>query len=180
MAEWCYNRITFNGDEKNIKELTKILQDMHDRTTPEHGVIPIIQEQSEDSYYFYLSIESRDETCVEITYSTKWNPNHANINFLCIKFGVEMDGYFSEESHKIYGEYKFENGVYYVKELTDEEFDQCIVLRNDLDEEVIAYRKDYSEEDWNELTEQEDTSTDYVFELLDEAIDKKAWIPKFN
>lgn len=181
MAEWCYNRITFEGDKKNITELRKIIQDMIDRETPEFGVIPIIQEENDESYYFNINesellIKEDDEDSIEISYNTKWSPNLKSIKFLCTKFGVEMNGYFSEESNKVYGECKFENGKFYVKELTDDEFNQCIVLVCDETDEVLKYRKDYpEEEEWNEITEQEGTYTDHVYEMLDDMIENKSW-----
>ena len=177
MANWCYNRVTFEGDKKNILELKKIIQDMINRETPERGVIPIIQEENDESYYFHINIDrNEDEEYVEISYSTKWTPNLKSIKFLCTKFGVEMNGYFSEEANKVYGEYKFENGKFYVKELTDDEFDKCIVLVCDETDEVLKYRKDYPEEEqWDEITEQEGTYTDHVYEMLDEMIENKSW-----
>ncbi|MEY2869793.1 MAG: hypothetical protein RIR01_2295 [Bacteroidota bacterium] len=180
MANWCYNSVLFEGDEKNISALTKIVEDMVERANKGNcGVIPLVQEKELDNYYFEIHINEKSETHLEITYSTKHNQNPLNLNFLCVKFGVDsMYGSFSEESYKVYGEYKFEDNTFYTKELTDAEFDSCEVLLDENTDEVLKRRADYldNEEEWDELTEQEDTYTTHQYELLDDILDKKDWI----
>jgi hypothetical protein len=180
MADWCYNSVLFEGDEKNISALTKVVEDMVERASKGNcGVLPIIQEEGIDNYYFEIHINDKSETHLDINYSTKYDQNPLNLNFLCVKFGIEfMHGHFSEEAHKIYGEYKFENNTFYTKELTDTEFDSCELLLDEITDEVLKHRSDYlnDEEGWDELTEQENTYTTHEYELLDDVLDKTNWV----
>ena len=111
MANWCYNNVTFEGPHENLQQLLKIFKDMEKRAVETGmGVVPIIQDEPEDGYFFNISVEDEnvneesevDNPFIQIRYDTKWNANPENVKWLALKFAVDFVQEAEESGNKIY------------------------------------------------------------------------------
>lgn len=190
MANWCYNNVTFNGPQKNLQNLLKILEDMTKRCNETGlGVIPIMQEISEDSYFFDIRVEDEnvneesevDEIFIQIRYDTKWSPNIENLKWIAMKFKVEFVQEYEESGNKIYGQYRLlqsddleADPIFQHRFLTDDEHDQCMFLESN-DGLTRHYRHDYTDEEWDELTEEDGWTEMEDYEQLEYNLIDKEW-----
>lgn len=190
MANWCFNNVTFTGPQENLQTLLKILEDMSKRCNETgQGVIPILQESSEDSYFFNISVEDEnvnedrdvDEIFIQIRYDTKWSPNPENLKWIAMKFEIDFVQEYEEGGNKLYGQYRLlqsddseEDSILQHRYLTDEEHDQCMFLESD-DGLTRHYRNECSEETWCELNDEDGWSEMEDYEQLENTLIDKEW-----
>lgn len=191
MANWCWNNVTFNGPKKNLKELLKILLDMEHRCNETGmGVVPIIQPEPEDGYFFNISVEDEnvnetndvDERFIEIRYDTKWSSNPHNVQWIALKFKVNFMQSSEESGNKIYEHHRLihedveegEEPILERRYLTDDEFNSCYYITNS-DETETHDHGAITEEEWERLIDEEDWTTIEDYEKLDDTIQAKEW-----
>ena len=188
MANWCNNSLTFTGSKDNILNLSKIILEMKHRGDKQNqGVLPIIQEDTNDLHFFYIeylqdslndNLKDEDDHFIYINYQTKWNPNIHSVTWLSRKMGVSFELDYEESGNLIYGKYKMdhedsENKVYN-KYLTDDEYNSCKYIESS--NGLITHDKDaISEEDWDRLIDEEDYSEMEDYEKLEDTLDTKDW-----
>lgn len=188
MANWCNNNLTFTGSKDNILNLSKIILEMKHRGDKQNqGVLPIIQEDTNDLHFFYIeyledslndNLEDEDDYFININYQTKWNPNILSVTWLSRKMGVSFELDYEESGNLVYGKYKMdhedsENKVYN-KYLTDDEYNSCKYIESS--NGLITHDRDaVSEEDWDRLIDEEDYSEMEDYEKLEDTLDEKNW-----
>jgi hypothetical protein len=189
MANWCNNSVTFNGPEENIRALESYLREMEKRCSEQKcGVLPIIQNEPEDGYYFdiYHMDEAEfvgENSTVSINYSSKWSPNEKNVYWLACKLKVSFNLHYEESGNKIYGEYRMvytepeeetEKPIYEHRYLTDDEWDSCSYI-TDPDEKVSHDFGSIDKEEWERLLDEEDWSLMEDWEKFDDTLTDKEW-----
>ncbi len=190
MANWCCNMVTFSGPHENLQTLLKILEDMNKRCNDTgFGVIPILQEGTDDGYFFNITVEDEnvsenldvDEEFILIRYDTKWNPNQENLKWIAIHFGVDFHQEYEEGGNKMYGQYRLmhsdnseEEPILQHRFLSDEEYDQCKFLQSE-DGLTRHDRDKYSEEEWDKLLEEDGWDELEDCEKLEDTLIDKEW-----
>jgi hypothetical protein len=191
MANWCFNNVTFKGPQENLQTLLKILEDMNKRCEETGmGVIPILQEGTDDGYYFNITVEDEnvnededdvDEMFIQIRYDTKWSPNVNNLQWFGLNFGVDFLLEYEESGNQMYGHYRFmysvdseEDSILQHRFLTDEEHDQCMFLESD-DGLTRHYRHECTQETWDELIEEDGWNQMEDYEQLEDTLIDKEW-----
>jgi hypothetical protein len=126
MANWCYNKVNFEGGITIIKELQNLFEALTRKEEKEKcGQLPEFI-KSKDGYLF--SIRWEDDA---LYYETRWSPNTEIIQRVADKFGVGFTHFYEELGCLIYGE-----AIYQNKMLTDifldvEDFDKYEELEED-------------------------------------------------
>lgn len=190
MPNWCWNDVTFNGPKENLQQLSKILEDMVKRCNETGmGVLPIIQEATEDGYFFGISVEDEnaneesevDNPFIQIRYDTRWSPNPENLKWLAVKFDVDFVQDYEESGNKMYGQYRLkhehcddEGFILETRYLTDEEHDSCMYITSPDDEKTFS-KDEVTEEEWERLIDDEDWSENNDYEKLSDTLDDKEW-----
>lgn len=121
MANWCQNYLQLSGDIdekldilKEFKKMQAINETLHEGAA--FNKLPIV-----DGYFFDIYIDDETNPDSSIQYQTKWGPNVKDLikiakQYKTISFTLE----FEESGSCLYGCYKYENGVLYLKELEDD------------------------------------------------------------
>lgn len=191
MANWCFNNVIFKGPQENLKQLLKIIEDMNKRCEETGmGVIPILQEGTDDGYYFNITVEDEnvnenendvDEMFIQIRYDTKWSPNANNLQWIAIKFDVDFLQEYEEGGNKMYGQYQLmhsdnseEKPIIQHKFLTDEEHDKCMFLESD-DGLTRHYRDEVTDDEWDELNDEGTWNEMEDYEKLEDTLRDKEW-----
>ena len=134
MANWCYNQITFSGDESKVKEITQLFIDMNNESEKIGlGTLPKFITEVEDSHFFDIYA---DESSDIISYLTKWAPNLSECTKIANHYGVGFELLFSESGMCIFGKAILVAGHSQatILELTEKDQEQIVY-----DEESNAY-----------------------------------------
>lgn len=129
MANWCYNTVMFDGDERTMGKIESLFAElMQWEAKDNEGQLPdFVSEQ--DGYMFSLNWE--DGT---LYYETKWSPNIGVIKTIADRFGAEFTHEYEEAGMGIFGRATYVAGVLTELDLDDTDFDQY-----DLDEMTGMY-----------------------------------------
>lgn len=160
MANWCMNYLTVSGERSG--EFGELLKSLEDASTDEGQVIDFIDKGDIDGYFFDIYIDEYG-----VSYQTKWSPN-INVLIKCAEhFGIDFELDYEEPGCLLYGQYKYEDGVLYGRQLgvfecewedTDDggysyhgelfesrtEITDMLLEKKDL--QIIDYKKEYDAE----------------------------------
>jgi hypothetical protein len=169
MANWCNNSVEVSGDIENVKSLYKVIAEMENRCGKLHeGVIPIIQTQALDSYYFDMhSLSDYYEDSFTFQYSSKWSPNLKNLLWLAETFGVTILCQYEEMGNSVYGKAQIteEYGIL-TADLSEEDIRSCKYYEENPDK----YLNEYTEEEIEDIEENKDWTLMEDYEKLDDLI----------
>lgn len=148
MANWCSNTVIFSGSEKNLENLSKLmnktieLQKLNDW----NGQILFGLEGILDGYLFDI----RYEDCV-LYFESKWITLPNEMVRIAQLFDLTFIYEYSEFGSELYGKYTYDSdGNLYDQCLNDDDIDQCrIKSDDDLDDEEY----NLSELDYNKIDE---------------------------
>jgi len=146
MANWCLNRVIFQGSDDQQEQITDLFETMqeHYRQANEGQLPGFIQKDTD--YFFAIEINEG-----VLSYITKWVPNVMVLCEIADYFGVSFRCAYEETGNGIFGEAVYQDGI----------------LR-DIALEVVDFAKyDYDEETGRYLFEGESYKNDSeILELL--------------
>ncbi|MGV4459924.1 hypothetical protein ACQ1Q5_00145 [Ornithobacterium rhinotracheale] len=132
MANWCENKITFLGEERNVEQVLNLFQELAKREEQEQEAqLPSIATDKNTRYCFNIVVE-----CGVVEYQTKWEPNLDLTKLICDTYGVNAVHEYEEHCSFIYGKYfyDYEKKIEVDKYLLNEDFE-----RYDYDDELGCY-----------------------------------------
>ena len=109
MPNWCWNTVEFTGEEKNLENLSKLLDktiEMQEITG--HGQLLFGLEGSIDGYMFEISNIDSDEGWLNFSFQSKWGPIPNDIVRIAELFNLQFTYDYEESGNGIYGKYTFE------------------------------------------------------------------------
>jgi hypothetical protein len=106
MANWCYNKITFEGSSNVIEQLKKLFEALAEKEVKEeHGQLPDFVQNGER---FMFCINWEYDT---LSYETRWSPNVEEMKQVADFFKTNFTYYYEELGNLVYGVVRYENGV---------------------------------------------------------------------
>lgn len=106
MANWCYNFVSFKGDNEGIKKVIALFTAMAEAEREEReGQLPDFIEGIGDEMY---SIYCRENTA---SFDTAWAPNIEVIKQIADRYGLGFTQSYTEISMHLYGEYEYKDGT---------------------------------------------------------------------
>ena len=143
MPNWCFNTVTFSGDEENLNALNIALADAKKAEKEEnqaqkiHNLGDVVE-----GYFFDIYFEVYDDH-ITLQYQTRWSPNQEDLALLCKEYKVSAEHEYSESGMQIYGTTTYnESGEY-----TDEQVKQEFLDLIEYDDESSVYI--YNGEIWD-------------------------------
>ena len=110
MPNWCMNYLTVSGERSG--EFKELLKSLEDASATEGQVPDFINKDDVDGYFFDIYVDDYG-----VSYQTKWSPN-INVLIKCAEhFGIDFEVDYEEGGNLLYGQYKYEDGVLYGREL---------------------------------------------------------------
>lgn len=150
MANPCYNNVSFEGDEKQIRKLLEAYEKTNEvRATLNGGTLHFILFDDNvvvDNYMDYIYIE--DINGETMSFITPWAPDPVQLIRVAKMFGVSFVLEYEELSCNIYGEFRYDH-------VTDELSDRCC-----------------TDQECEEADQKEET-----FDILDKILQTKDWNP---
>lgn len=145
MPNWCYNTIEFNGEQKNLEILNKLLLKTEEiGNITHHGQILHGLEQVIDGYMFSISNININEGCLIFNFDSRWNPIPNDIIRIAELFNLTFIYDYEESGNMLHGKYTFEYedgvGNLYEQTLSDSEINSCYEEEEDEDT-IINYEK---------------------------------------
>jgi hypothetical protein len=131
MANWCWNYITFSGEEKNIENLKKLI----DKTVEQEektgsGQLLFGLEGELDGYMFSLN-NNEDGT---ITFESRWSPIPQDMVRIAQLFDLTFTYEYEESGNALYGCYTYDSQGYLNNQyLFDSEVNTCRIKDEDDD-----------------------------------------------
>jgi len=120
MANWCYNIVQFEGDEKTLQNLEAYFTAMAIKEKEENsGQLPSFGRQNEGGHFFYTRYEQGI-----LYYETKWAPNTTVLKEIADHFKAGFTQDYSEIDMQVYGQVTYRNGILKDVYLETEDFDQ--------------------------------------------------------
>ena len=139
MANWCFNTVTFQGNDDQIEKLQELFLNMQAQFILQgKGQLPaFIQKESE----YFFEMEMSDNV---LNYVTKWSPNLETVREIADEFGVEFSFHYEETANGIYGEAVYEKGNLKDTFLTIDDFASYIY---DEEKDTYLFEGEYYEND---------------------------------
>jgi hypothetical protein len=132
MPNWCWNNVEFTGEEKNLENLSKLLDktiEMQEKTG--QGQLLFGLESSIDGYMFNISNIDSGEGWLKLSFDSRWAPIPNEIIRIAELFNLQFVCDYEEGGMSLYGKYTFEyedvenEGVLYEQSATEEDIDSC-------------------------------------------------------
>lgn len=146
MPNWCWNTIEFTGEEKNVENLSKLIDktiEMQEKTG--FGQLLFGLDGSIDGYMFDISNVDSDKGWIMFSFQSRWNPIPNDMVRIAELFGLDFTYDYEESGMALYGKYTFEitEGESYLYEQVASETDieACRILDEDGEEEGQDYEK---------------------------------------
>ena len=145
MPNWCSNNVVVEGDKKRVALLRSFIQKLipiQNRTG--NGQRHMLSKIDDYMFDIYISddIQESDTTlCFDFSFQSRWSPINRSLFEMAILHKVSMHCCFEESGNFSYGEFKVEYNEEFQeitvskKELTDEEYEACMVDNEDPDQE---------------------------------------------
>ncbi len=120
MPNWCYNTVTFLGNQKNIdKAIRFITKDYKKQDAP--GYKFSLLERPINKYLFDLEI------CDDyINFETRWSPDAIHIIHIALAFNLNFEYSYEELGCGVYGIFNFQNNKLYDRCLNDVQLSSCL------------------------------------------------------
>ena len=140
MPNWCWNNVTFEGEEKNLENLNKLFEktiDIQNKTGS--GQLLFGLEQAIDGYMFEIQIQDMYPGYLSISFQSRWAPIPNEIVRIAELFNLQFECEYEEGGMNIYGKYTFEyeddekEGVLYEQFASEEDVDSCRYKEEDDD-----------------------------------------------
>ncbi|MDE5437619.1 hypothetical protein KRE47_08000 [Elizabethkingia meningoseptica] len=123
MANWCSNKIVFEGKYEAITAIQEVFQMMKNKEeTSEQGQLPDFITEDNGGYFFNIYWNESDEGVFQ--YETKWSPNTEAVRLIADLYGVEFTQEYEEMGNGIYGKATYSEGIVDDTALTDEDLEQ--------------------------------------------------------
>ena len=149
MANWAQNYVVFTGEQAEInnilEEFTKMnINGYKSNTGQAFKDLEII-----DDWFFDIEMEQAEDNTIK--YQTKWGANPFDLIAIAKLYktvGFKLE--YEESSNELYGEYKYEKGLLYKREIDENDYPQ-------------------EDEDW----QPGDTEKVNLYDLLEELLEKQ-------
>jgi len=140
MPNWCWNTVEFTGEEKNLNNLSKLLdKTIKMQEITGNGELLFGLEGSIDGYMFNINNVDSDEGWLNFSFESKWSPIPNDIVRIAELFNLQFTYEFEESGNGIYGKYTFEiigdEGNLYEQSPTEEQINECRFQEEDDDED---------------------------------------------
>jgi hypothetical protein len=148
MPNWCWNNIEFTGEQKNIENLSKLIDktiEMQNKTGS--GQLLFGLDGSIDGYMFDICNEDSDEGWIMFSFQSRWAPIPNDMARIAELFNLQFTYSYEESGMDIYGKYTFEiigdENVLYDQSPTQEQIDECrFKEEDDEDDEKSGFDQD--------------------------------------
>jgi hypothetical protein len=118
MANWCNNKVTFNGNQESLEKVSNLFQTMIENESKGNiGQMPEFIER-EYGYFFEIYQDETDECTFE--YETRWSPNIEILWTIANHYNVQFVLDYEELGCMVFGKTIYENEI-----LTDYFLNQC-------------------------------------------------------
>ncbi|AZA51184.1 hypothetical protein EG346_24790 [Chryseobacterium carnipullorum] len=153
MANWCNNKVTFNGDKDSLNKVLALFKEMIEKESKGNiGQLPDFIE-SKNGYFFEIYCDETDECSFH--YETRWSPNIESLWMVATHYNVGFVLDYEESGCMVYGKTIYENEILQDYFLNQCDFQDCI------------YNVD------TDCYEFEGTSYDYQDEIMRILLDRK-------
>lgn len=145
MANWCFNSVSFSGNETNVKKVIELFTQLHEQEKKEHcGQKPEFVQG--DDYFFNIVIN--DETNVQ--FESKWTPNISELVEIAKEYDLNFECTYEECGNMIFGKaiYTSGNEEAEILDLDNEDFD---LFTYDDEEDIYIYNGEKYESDFEIL-----------------------------
>jgi len=123
MANWCWNCVSFTGEEQNLKSFTKLMdKTIQQEEKTKLGQLLFGLEGELDGYMFQIVWANEGDS---ITFESRWSPIPQEMVRIAQLFDLEFTYEYEESGSSLYGQYTYENGHLYDQQLSDDEIDSC-------------------------------------------------------
>ena len=131
MPNWCWNTIEFNGEQKNLDNLAKLLEktvDVQNKT----GLGQLLHglEGAIDGFMFDISYDLGDGF-LNLSFQSRWSPIVNDVVRIAELFGLTFVYDYEESGMNIFGKYTFEyedgedEGYLYDQAASDADVESC-------------------------------------------------------
>lgn len=111
MANWCNNRVVFEGSPEAIEQIKQLFKSMDKKQQEENcGQLPHFVEDSNGGWIFCI-YQGYDDTDI-FQYETKWSPNTEVLQKIAEHYKVDFVHDYEELGCLIYGRATYENGFF--------------------------------------------------------------------
>ena len=122
MPNWCFNTVTFSGDEESLNALNIALADAKKAEKEENQAQKIHSLGDVVEGYFFDIYYERLENEIYFQYETRWSPNIEDLALLCKEYKVSAEHEYSESGMQIYGTATYDASGEYTDEQIEQEF----------------------------------------------------------
>lgn len=123
MANWCNNRIIFEGKPEKIEQIQQLFKALCEKQKQENcGQLPDFVEDRNGGYFFY--IHQDDDITGIFQYETKWSPNIEIVQAIAEHYKVDFVQEYAEMGNGIYGKVTYSEGILDDVCLSDEDLKQ--------------------------------------------------------
>jgi len=155
MPNWCWNNVEFTGKQKNVENLSKLIDktiEMQEKTGM--GQLLFGLEGSIDGYMFDICNVDSGEGWLTLSFQSRWAPIPNDIVRIAELFDLQFTYDYEESGMALFGKYTFEI----------------------IDEEGTLYEQSASEEDvkscqFKEEGDEDDDETGFDYEKLETLIE---------
>ena len=147
MPNWCCNNIEFTGEQKNVDNLSKLIDktiEMQEKTG--HGQLLFGLDGAIDGYMFEISNVDSDEGWIMFSFQSKWSPIPNDMVRIAELFNLQFTCDYEESGNGVFGKHTFEiidgEGNLYDQSATDEDIKAC-TFKEDGDEDDEESGFDY-------------------------------------
>jgi hypothetical protein len=141
MPNWCWNCVTFSGEEKNLESLKKLVEktiEQEEKTG--RGQLLFGLEGHIDGYMFSLCMSTEDT----IIFDSRWSPIPQDMVRIAQLFNLTFTYEYEESGCCIYGCYTYDSdGYLYDQFLSEADVEECKIPDEDDSDELnsIDYEK---------------------------------------
>ena len=123
MANWCNNRIIFEGKPEAIEQIQQLFKSMAEKEQKEKcGQLPDFVEDRNGGWFF--DIYQDDDVIGIFQYETKWSPNIEVVQKIAEHYKVDFVQEYAEVGNQIYGKATYSEGILDDVCLSDEDLKQ--------------------------------------------------------
>ena len=145
MPNWCWNNVEFTGKEKNLNNLSKLIDktiEMQEKTG--EGQLLFGLEGSIDGYMFDICNVDSGEGWLTLSFQSRWAPIPNDIVRIAELFDLQFTYDYEEGGNALHGKYTFEiidgEGTLYEQSASEEDVQAChFKEENDEEEEETGF-----------------------------------------
>ena len=130
MPNWCWNTIEFTGEQKNIDNLSKLIDktvEMQEETGM--GQLLFGLEGSIDGYMFDITNVDSDKGWIMFSFQSRWAPIPNDMVRIAELFDLQFTYEYEESGMALHGKYTFEiingEGTLYEQAASEEDIKSC-------------------------------------------------------